>query len=238
MTQKVILRIVFACLFGFLYVKCFAFVVRGHEPQNIGKVTQDAFKYYDTGEYLHDVTLVDKQAIAYLKMRLSDCKVKKDLKHYAVVFDIDETLYSNAKLSRVISNVGALSFPVLTSGNDYVMKYSKDFSPEVLKPTQKVFQFAKQHGLSIFIITGNREKLRPIVEKRLKEKKYAGWTQLVLQPNNLKVKKTADFKSNARKKIEKSGYHILVNIGDQESDLAGGYSEVGFKLPNPFYFLP
>jgi hypothetical protein len=27
-------------------------------------------------------------------------------------------------------------------------------------------------------------------------------------------------------------------MGDQESDLSGGYAEKTFKLPNPVYFLP
>jgi len=27
-------------------------------------------------------------------------------------------------------------------------------------------------------------------------------------------------------------------MGDQESDLRGGYAEKTFKLPNPVYFLP
>jgi len=31
---------------------------------------------------------------------------------------------------------------------------------------------------------------------------------------------------------------IIVNAGDQESDLAGGYAERAYKLPNPFYYIP
>jgi hypothetical protein len=27
-------------------------------------------------------------------------------------------------------------------------------------------------------------------------------------------------------------------LGDQNSDLTGGYAERGFKLPNPYYYLP
>ena len=30
---------------------------------------------------------------------------------------------------------------------------------------------------------------------------------------------------------------ILVNIGDQQSDLAGGHARRAFKLPSPFYFI-
>ena len=38
-----------------------------------------------------------------------------------------------------------------------------------------------------------------------------------------------------RRRIAEQGYTILLSMGDQESDLAGGYAERTFKLPNPFY---
>ena len=31
---------------------------------------------------------------------------------------------------------------------------------------------------------------------------------------------------------------IIASVGDQWSDLDGGYAERVFKLPNPFYFIP
>ncbi len=46
------------------------------------------------------------------------------------------------------------------------------------------------------------------------------------------------FKSGERKKIEQSGYFIIANIGDQQSDLEGGFAKCRFKLPDPFYFIP
>ena len=33
------------------------------------------------------------------------------------------------------------------------------------------------------------------------------------------------------------GYLIILNVGDQESDLTGGFADRTFKLPNPFYFI-
>ena len=44
--------------------------------------------------------------------------------------------------------------------------------------------------------------------------------------------------AGARRKLEETGYRIVVNIGDQQSDLDGGFAECGFKVPNPFYFIP
>jgi hypothetical protein len=46
------------------------------------------------------------------------------------------------------------------------------------------------------------------------------------------------YKSGARAAIEGQGYRIVANVGDQYSDLAGGHEDIGFKLANPFYFLP
>ena len=45
------------------------------------------------------------------------------------------------------------------------------------------------------------------------------------------------FKAPARGEIEKQGYKIIANVGDQWSDLNGGSSEHSFKVPNPFYFI-
>lgn len=46
------------------------------------------------------------------------------------------------------------------------------------------------------------------------------------------------FKPGKRQAIVNNGYTIVVNIGDQASDLAGCCAERGFKLPNPFYLVP
>ncbi|MDR3466840.1 MAG: hypothetical protein P4M07_12935 [Xanthobacteraceae bacterium] len=45
------------------------------------------------------------------------------------------------------------------------------------------------------------------------------------------------FKSGRRAGIAKDGYAIIATIGDRNSDL-GGFAECGFKLPNPFSFIP
>ena len=47
------------------------------------------------------------------------------------------------------------------------------------------------------------------------------------------------FKSDIRRQIEKEGYRIWGNVGDQWSDLEGDCSgNRTFKLPNPMYFVP
>ena len=50
---------------------------------------------------------------------------------------------------------------------------------------------------------------------------------------------TVEYKAGTRKHIEEDlGYDIVLNIGDQYSDLQGGYADENVKLPNPTYYLP
>lgn len=67
---------------------------------------------------------------------------------------------------------------------------------------------------------------------------YLKWDGLYLKENDYREKSVIQYKSSTRKIIQEKGYTIVVNIGDQFSDLAGGYAEKMFKLPNPYYFIP
>jgi acid phosphatase len=42
-------------------------------------------------------------------------------------------------------------------------------------------------------------------------------------------------KVEMRRALATDGFTIIANLGDQQSDLAGGFAERGFKLPGPFY---
>ena len=49
---------------------------------------------------------------------------------------------------------------------------------------------------------------------------------------------TVEYKAGTRAHIEKLGYTIVGNFGDQFSDLQGGHAQHNVKLPNPTYYLP
>ncbi|WP_314148779.1 HAD family acid phosphatase [uncultured Leifsonia sp.] len=49
---------------------------------------------------------------------------------------------------------------------------------------------------------------------------------------------TVEYKALTRKHIQDIGYTIALNVGDQWSDLQGGYAQRALKLPNPTYYLP
>ena len=49
---------------------------------------------------------------------------------------------------------------------------------------------------------------------------------------------TIQYKSGTRAYIESQGYDIVADMGDQFSDLEGGFADKTFKMPNPNYYLP
>ena len=48
---------------------------------------------------------------------------------------------------------------------------------------------------------------------------------VVLQPPGVTFKSAVDFKAPERRKIAEQGYTIIPSMGDQDSDLRGGYAE-------------
>jgi HAD superfamily, subfamily IIIB (Acid phosphatase) len=59
-----------------------------------------------------------------------------------------------------------------------------------------------------------------------------------MEPTGAHYVSAADFKAPQREQIEQRGYTIIANLGDQPSDLDGGFSEQTYLLPNPFYRIP
>jgi hypothetical protein len=59
-----------------------------------------------------------------------------------------------------------------------------------------------------------------------------------MEPDGTHNDSAADFKAPQRQAIEQEGYSIVANMGDQPSDLEGGFAERTFLLPNPFYRIP
>ena len=107
-----------------------------------------------------------------------------------------------------------------------------------IAPTLELFRRARKLGVEVFFVTGRRERLRGPTERNLRRAGYQGWTELVMKPDDARLKSAADYKTPARRRLTEEGYTIIVNLGDQPSDLTGGYAEQSFKLPNPFYRVP
>jgi hypothetical protein len=114
----------------------------------------------------------------------------------------------------------------------------------------RLFNEAKAAGVAVFFITnrtgtGDYAVTRHSVDqtvataRNLETAGYKGWAGLALRNGPENAMQTIDYKSAERRKILEKGYHIVLSVGDQWSDLLGDpQAEVSVKLPNPFYFLP
>jgi predicted secreted acid phosphatase len=195
-------------------------------PENLSIQKQRLQQYHDSGEYYHDISTVTQKALYYLKFRINQNKRLAKPKQLAIVFDIDETSLSNYD-DMVYLNFG---------GTDHDKEaLEADAHDPPIPYTRTLYSFAKNHGVAIFFITGRRERLRNMTEKNLSGDGYTQWAGLFMKPNDYTMKSVTPYKVSMRKRIVNMGYDIIFNMGDQESDLKGGYADMVFKLPDPFY---
>ncbi|MCC2275297.1 acid phosphatase [Streptomyces sp. ET3-23] len=220
------------------------------EIPNLAKVEDQIKAYYgDTvdkngqhyasadSNYAKQLAGIQKKAKTQLEHTL---KNKSGKGRPAIVLDVDDTtlLTYNYELQQ--------GFAFTPASQDAYLK-STDMAPVFGMP--QLVNWAQSKGITVFYVTGRDEHQRDWSVRNLKNAGYkpAADTAHFF----LKNKKTppaylscgancttVEYKSGTRKHIESEGYRIIGNFGDQFSDLAGGYAEHTYKLPNPMYFLP
>jgi HAD superfamily, subfamily IIIB (Acid phosphatase) len=225
-------------------------LVGAHGTVGLGDYSEEVKEYHDSGQYGDDLAAVDQRARAYLKRQAARLRAQARRRcqrdsarevgvserrgascpkpQLALVLDVDETAlshYQELSASNFHEVVAALAVAVATAD-----------SPAI-QPTLTLYRRAQQLGVSVFFITGRPgsiPQVRERTEENLRAAGYENWEGLILNDTE---KSTIPYKTDARAEIEKQGYRIIANVGDQESDLAGGYADRSFKLPNPFYFI-
>jgi acid phosphatase len=188
--------------------------------------------YVDSGRYASDCAAVAARASAWLDRRAR--RVKKP----AAVFDIDETSLSNWPAYR------ANGWARLTTGECDLEKgpcglraWQAAGKSKALPATLELVRHARSLGVAVFFISGRPPSLRESTERNLRAEGYE-FDGVVLLPEGAAFQSAVDFKAPERRRLTEQGYTILISIGDQQSDLDGGFAERTFKLPNPVYFLP
>jgi acid phosphatase len=207
-------------------------VAMPHEPApNLGKLKLTLLAYHDckgdAGCYATDLKHQADLAIAFLDRRVARAKPGEKL---AVVLDIDETSLSNWDVEK-------------QDDFGYIAKDWNDYDGSAKLPaipgTLQLFSDALKHGVSVFVITGRSEDQRDFTAANLKSAGYHDWAGLALRAPHPSTQTVTEYKSGERKKIVDAGYKIIVNMGDQISDLNGpAQGELSVKLPNPFYYIP
>jgi acid phosphatase len=199
---------------------------------NIFDVQQRVALYISSGQYDADVARVAGSARAYVDQRAG--KVTRP----AIVLDIDETALSNWPAYKANGWVRIVNGGCdLETGPCGLRTWQERGQLKPIGPTLELARHAKSIGVAVFFITGRPSYLRDATERNLREAGYE-WDDVVLLTLNATPPHVKDFKAPERRKIADRGYTILLSMGDQESDLDGGYAERTFKLPNPVYFIP
>lgn len=202
-------------------------------PQlTLPQVEAQVAEYVDSGRYDADVAAVVADARAWVDERAPKAT------RPAIVLDIDETSLSNWPAYRINAWGRVLNGDCdLENGPCGIRAYQAMGRSPALQPMVALVRHARELGVAVFFITGRPDNLREATERNLREQGYE-WEGVVLKPPVGRFDHAADFKAPERKRIAERGYTILLSMGDQQSDLDGGYAEKTFKLPNPVYFLP
>ncbi len=191
-------------------------------------------------QYQLDQERVTAQAQAYVAARLAAAPPPPKP---AIVLDIDETSLDNHE-QLALNDYGYIAHGPCELKTGYACGSEAWDGTERAAPvlaTLALYLQAQQQHVAVFFVTGRRDtpEERAHTAANLEHAGYHGWDGLVLRPTGAQAAgSVADYKAAARAGIEARGYTILVNLGDQASDLAGGHAERAFRMPNPFYVIP
>lgn len=199
------------------------------EPSNFGALRNEIKTYHDSGAYDQDLEQKIKEAQHYISRQAAINKTQKHPEKLALVLDIDETSLSNynSMVKRdFYGNSKQINADIMAA------------NAPAIKPMLVLYKQALKKGIRVFFVTGRKESERQATRNNLLKAGYSNWAGLYLRPENYAQSSIIPFKSQTRALITKKGYTIIASIGDQFSDIRGGYNKKGFKLPNPFYYLP
>lgn len=195
------------------------------EPLNLSRAKEAALTYLNSGEYGRDMARAAAKAGRYVSVRAA--RPLKPGEKRAIVFDIDETTLTN------LSHITAQDFGYVPAVWD---RWVAEGQGRVIAPVQLVYDIAVKHNVAVFFITARPESQRAVTERNLRQVGYATWEKAFFEPEDSHAA-SQEYKTGVRRQLVAEGWTIIANVGDQETDLAGGFAERTFKLPNPFYLV-
>jgi len=193
------------------------------EPANIEFSKRELRQYVASGQYMKEILMVATEAKAWIEQRAAHRVPGERL---ALVMDLDETLLFNWP------EIQAADFaydPVRWNA------WVESAAAHPGEPVREIYEVARNDAVEIFFITGRRERYRDATAKNLQRIQCSDSATLICRPADSQGTAAA-FKTAARKQLVQEGHVIIANVGDQLSDLSGGFAERTFKLPDPFYF--
>ena len=204
---------------------------------NLDTIKNDLRQYHactcTCGCYARDLDVQADRAIAFLRQRAAPRtpKVNSGAKEkLALILDIDETALSNYK--ELVGADFAYNAAVFDAWVDTAQATA-------IPSTLRLYNEAQRLGVSVFFITGRLESQRAVMERNLRAVGFDNWQQLAMRPAAHGAETIDAFKAVVRGRIVAEGYTLILNVGDQWSDLKGKpEAEFSVKYPDPFYFIP
>jgi len=209
------MRTIFA-LIGFLLGSGDAALAQGPPPP---AKPAEIVAYHDSGDWDADITRVIRRARRQVSRHSDDVRP-------ALVLDVDDTSLSNYECLK--------QFDFDRAASDCGKRSDLPAIPQ----TRGLYRFARRRDVTVFFITGRRERTRGVTQTNLRAAGYTGKIRIRLRPNRERSGTHDGWKARTRRTIQERGYTIVANVGDQRSDLDGGHALRTFKLPNPMYVIP
>lgn len=196
------------------------------EPINISTAKASAVIYHDAGAYERDIALVADAVIAWLEERAAQARETERL---AVIFDIDETVLTNYP-HMVEQDFGYI--PLVWDA------WVQEAKAPAIEPMRRAVWQAQELGYAVIYITGRKDPAdRAATALNLARELMGDYERLLMRPAGDR-RPAVEFKAELRGDLTEEGFAIVASVGDQWSDLLGGYVERLFKVPNPFYEIP
>lgn len=213
---------------------------------NLDQVKAEIAAYYGDVETEDGEHYASPESNYAKQVRRIEDRIRKSLNQAAVhaadgkpalVVDVDDTTLLMYNFERRIG------YDFTRRAQDDYLE-STDANPVFGMP--ELVNRAHDENIAVFFVTGRKEYQRDWSVRNLKNAGY----DVPVDEGHFFLKNTDDpppylgcggecttveYKSGTRRHIESRGYDILANVGDQRSDLRGGYADKTFKLPNPMY---
>jgi predicted secreted acid phosphatase len=198
-------------------------VSRVHEPRNLSASKAELVRYHDSGAYERALSDVAVKASEWIKTRAARRAPGERL---AVVFDVDETLLSNWE------SMKQLDFGYVPERWE---SWVERAGAKAIAPVGETYRAARLAGVAVIFLTGRDEHQASATERNLRQEGFGDFDRLIVRTADHARTSAVEFKTAVRRALVTEGWTIIANVGDQKSDLIGGYAERTFKLPNPFY---
>jgi predicted secreted acid phosphatase len=184
---------------------------------------EEIIAYHDSGEWDADIAAQTRRARRFVAAELRDLPERR---RPAIVFDIDDTVLSSYECMK------RSNFEHVSLGGCVINR-----EQETIRPALSLYRFAIKRKVAVYFITGRPEAIRTHTEEQLNDAGFNGRHTLYMRRDD-EAESAAPEKTRYRRRITRQRDRILANLGDQRSDLVGGYATRRYKIPNPMYHTP